>query len=212
VPYQDEIEEGCLIDLDEVRVPVLEVLAGSGGGGSRAVVVGGVVGAGLGGAGGGVDMLVAVLYYLGEDLRVDVGERDAVVGAIILDHVADGLRLHRDRLLHLELLAVGALERDHLLLALGRHGGRWIGICRRGGERNPSSSCCARRLEWADWGLRLLYRTREDLRFVWRPMEGTGASVRIGSMCSWNGIENHSFHTIPWRPSRAICDFGILIA
>jgi hypothetical protein len=37
-------------------------------------------------------------YYLGEDLRVDVGERDTVVGAIILDHVADGLRLHCDRL------------------------------------------------------------------------------------------------------------------
>uniref|UniRef100_A0A8R7UMU3 Uncharacterized protein n=2 Tax=Triticum urartu TaxID=4572 RepID=A0A8R7UMU3_TRIUA len=58
----------------------------------------------------------------GEDLGVDVGERGAVVGAVVLYHVADGLRLHGDRLLDLKFLTVEALERDHLLLAfLGRH-------------------------------------------------------------------------------------------
>ena len=77
-----------------------------------------------------MDVLVAVLDDLGEDLRVDVGERDAVVGAVVLDHVADGLRLHGHRLLHLELLVVGAPQGNHLLVvALGRH--RWIeeGCC-----------------------------------------------------------------------------------
>lgn len=115
--YQDEVEEGGL--LDEVGVPVLEVLAGGrrhGCGGGRGVV------GGLGGRGGrGVHVLVAVLDDLGEDLGVDVGERDAVVGAVVLDHVADRLRLHRHRLLHLELLPVGALQGDHLLLSLSRH-------------------------------------------------------------------------------------------
>lgn len=117
--YQDEVEEGGLVDLDEVGVPVLEVLAGGrrhGCGGGRGVV------GGLGGRGGrGVHVLVAVLDDLGEDLGVDVGERDAVVGAVVLDHVADRLRLHRHRLLHLELLPVGALQGDHLLLSLSRH-------------------------------------------------------------------------------------------
>ena len=134
--YQDEVEQRGLIDLDEVGVPVLKVFTGG------SVAVGGgcprVVGAGLGRrgrCGRGVDVLVAVLDDLGEDLGVDVGERDAVVGAVVLDHVTDGLRLHGDRLLHLELLAVGALERDHLLLALGRHRSGWGGWTRRIGSQ-----------------------------------------------------------------------------
>jgi len=34
-----------------------------------------------------VDVLVTVLDDLGENLGIDVGERDAVVGAVVLDHV-----------------------------------------------------------------------------------------------------------------------------
>ena len=60
--YQDEVEERGLVDLDEVSIPVLEVLTGGGG----AVGGGGthVVGTGLGGC-GGMYVLVAVLDYLG---------------------------------------------------------------------------------------------------------------------------------------------------
>lgn len=39
---------------------------------------------------GGVDVLVAVRDDYGEDLGVDVGERDDIAGVIILDHVVDG--------------------------------------------------------------------------------------------------------------------------
>ena len=108
-----------MIDLDQLSVPFLEVLAadsGVGGGGS-----GGILKL------GGVDMLGAVLDDYGEELGVDVGDRDAVIGAVILNHEADGLRLHRHRRLHLELHVVGAPESDHLLLAL------------TGCHRNPSS-------------------------------------------------------------------------
>ena len=116
--YLDEVDESGLIDLDLLGVPFLEVLAadsGVGGGGGGVLKL------------GGMGVLGAVLDDYGEELGVNVGDQDAVIGAVILNHVADGLRLHRHRLLHLEFHLVGALESDHLLLALA------------GCHRNPSS-------------------------------------------------------------------------
>lgn len=118
--HQDEIEEGGLVDLDELGVERLEL------------VLDGLVGLHGGGAGrrrrrrrppaARLDVLAAVLDYLGEDLGGDVGERDAGVGALVLDHVADGLGLHGHGLRDLEHLALAAAEGDHRLrLRLGRH-------------------------------------------------------------------------------------------
>ncbi|RYQ81141.1 hypothetical protein Ahy_Scaffold1g107150 [Arachis hypogaea] len=59
-----------------------------------------------------LDVLLAVLDDLRKDLAGDVGERDAAVGAIVLDHVLDRLRFQRHRLVHLERLSVRALEGD----------------------------------------------------------------------------------------------------
>jgi hypothetical protein len=57
----------------------------------------------------------------GEDFGGDVGQRYDVVGSAALDHVLDGLRLHRLLLRQLELLAVGASQCHHLhLLLAGR--------------------------------------------------------------------------------------------
>jgi len=66
-------------------------------------------------------VLVAVLEHLGEGLRVDFGEQDAVVAASVgsglVDHAAHGLRQQRRRLPHLEARSdVGADEHDRLLL------------------------------------------------------------------------------------------------
>ena len=76
---QDEVEEGGLVDLDELGVKALEVL-GRGGGCSGGGGVGVSDGAGVSRFGAGLDVLLAVLDDLGEDLGVDVGERDPVVG------------------------------------------------------------------------------------------------------------------------------------
>lgn len=69
-------------------------------------------------------MLFAVLDDLGEDFAGDVGDRNDVVDAVVLDHVLDGLRLDGDRLVDLEDLAIGAAEDDLLagVLRRGRHG------------------------------------------------------------------------------------------
>ena len=64
-------------------------------------------------------MLVRVLDDLGEDFASDVGKRDAVIGAIVLDHVADGLRLESNDLVDFKRLAIGALESN---LLGGGHG------------------------------------------------------------------------------------------
>lgn len=119
--HQDEIEEGGLVDLDELGVERLELvldgLVGLHGGGGGGVAVGGG-----GRPAARLDVLAAVLDYLGEDLGGDVGERDAGVGALVLDHVADGLGLHGHGLRDLEHLALAAAEGDHRLrLRLGRH-------------------------------------------------------------------------------------------
>jgi hypothetical protein len=85
-----------------------------------------ILGGPVGGAGrvarpGRLGVLVAILDDLDEDVGGDVGERDAFVGAAVLDHFLEGHRLHRHRLLHLELLVVAAAEHQHLLLHLLSH-------------------------------------------------------------------------------------------
>jgi hypothetical protein len=108
--HQDEVEEGGLVHFDELGVEALEIIHDVLGlGGDLAVL-------GVGSA--GLDVPPAELDDLGEDLGGDVGERYAVVGATFLDHVFDGLRLHRLRLGHLVLMAVGAAQRQHLHLLL----------------------------------------------------------------------------------------------
>lgn len=92
---QDEIEERGLVDLDEIRVPGLEIFL-------RRFVVGI----------GGIDVFLAVLDDFSEDLAGNVGERDAAVGAVVLNHVLYSLRLQRHRLVHLERLPVGTLQGD----------------------------------------------------------------------------------------------------
>lgn len=101
---QDEIEEGGLIDLDEVSVPGLEIVVGGGGG---AVV-------GL----GSLNVLLAVLDDLGKDLARNVRKGNSVVGAVVLDHVLNRLGFESHRLVDLESLAIGALQR---YLSAGRH-------------------------------------------------------------------------------------------
>lgn len=91
---QYEIEEGGLVDPDKVGVPGLEVLIVG-----RAVV-------GL----SSVDVLLAVLDDLGQDLAGDVGKWDPIVRTIVLDHVLYRLRLQGHRLVHLERLAVRAFQ------------------------------------------------------------------------------------------------------
>ena len=94
---QDEIEERGLVDLDEFSVPGLEIVLGGFVFGIR-----------------GLDVLLAVLDNLRQDLARHVRQRDAAVGAVVLDHVLYRLRLQRHRLLHLESLAVRTLQRDFL--------------------------------------------------------------------------------------------------
>ncbi|RDX70492.1 hypothetical protein CR513_50258, partial [Mucuna pruriens] len=92
---QDEIEERGLIDLDEIGVPRLEIFVGGLLIGIRSL-----------------NVLFAVLDYLGQDLACDVGKRDAAICAIVLDHMLDRLRFQRHCLVHLERLAVRTLQGD----------------------------------------------------------------------------------------------------
>jgi hypothetical protein len=87
------------------------------------IIRGGLLGLGgglavLGVRGSGRYVPPAELSDHGEDFGGDVGQRYDVVGSAVLDHVLDGLRLHRPRLGQLELLAVGASQRHHLHLLL----------------------------------------------------------------------------------------------
>ena len=100
--HQGEIEESGLIDLDELGVPSLELVFSGGP----------IIGLGR------LDMLLAELDDLGQNPARDVGERDLAIGAAVLDQVFDRLRLHGERLVDIERLAVGAPEGD---LLGGRH-------------------------------------------------------------------------------------------
>ena len=94
---QDKIEERGLVDLDEIGVPGFEIVLGGFVFGIR-----------------GLDVLLAVLDHLRQDLARHVRQRDAAVGAVVLDHVLYRLRLQRHRLVHLESLAVRTLQCDLL--------------------------------------------------------------------------------------------------
>lgn len=97
--YQNKVEERGLVDFDEVGVENLKFVIG-----------GGYLVLGLGGSGSGssVDVPFAVLDDLGEDFTGDVGDRNDVVDAVVLDHVLYRLRLNGDGLVNLENLAIGA--------------------------------------------------------------------------------------------------------
>ena len=96
---KDKIKECALVDFYEVSVKSFEVLVG-----------GNVAVRRL----GSLDMALAVLYDLGEDLARNVGERNNVVSAVVLDHMLDRLRLQSHRFLQLESLTVITLQDDHL--------------------------------------------------------------------------------------------------
>ena len=93
--YQNEIEKSSLIDINKVTIPGLEIVFG---------------GEGIGG--GSINVFTAVLDDFGENFTVDVGKRDAVMGAVVFDHMADGLRLEGNGIVDLEIVAIGALESD----------------------------------------------------------------------------------------------------
>ena len=63
-----------------------------------------------------LDVLLAVLDDLGQDLACHVREGDSGSGAIVLDHLLDRRRLERHGLVDLEGLTVRAREGDLLLL------------------------------------------------------------------------------------------------
>ncbi|KAK9028906.1 hypothetical protein V6N11_026042 [Hibiscus sabdariffa] len=69
--YQDEIKEGGLVDLDEISIP-----------GFKLILEGGFR---------WLDVFLAILDYFREDPAGDVGQRDAVISAIVLNHVLNGL-------------------------------------------------------------------------------------------------------------------------
>jgi len=138
---QNEIKERGLVDLDEIGVPGLEIFL-------RGFVVGI----------GGVDVFFAVLDDFGEDLAGDVGERDAAVGAVVLNHVLYRLRLQRHRLVHLERLAVRTLQGDlprwwhdfistmMMMLILKER------IERKGKVTNPNFSLIGMKRQIISWG------------------------------------------------------------
>jgi len=94
---QNEIEERGLINLDKFSIPGLEFILGR-------LFIGAI----------GLNVLLAVLDDLGENLACDVGKRDPTVGAIVLYHMLYRLRLESDNLIHFEGLTIGTLERDLL--------------------------------------------------------------------------------------------------
>lgn len=94
-----------LDDFDEVGVESLEFVTG------QWKLVLSLTGSGYS---GGVNVLFLVLDDLGEDLPGGIGERNHVVGAIVLDQVFDCLRLNGDGFLHLEHIFVGVSEDDLL--------------------------------------------------------------------------------------------------
>lgn len=120
---QDEVEEGGLVDLDELGVPGLEVFVGGGGGG----------------------VLLEVDDDLGEDFAGDVWEGDEAIGAGVLHHVLDGSGLRRLLRSQLELLSVVGLHPYHprSLGLISRHLDRlrercsWWGMERGLDFRNP---------------------------------------------------------------------------
>lgn len=59
-------------------------------------------------------MALAVLDDLGQDLAGNVGEWDAGIGAIVLDHMLDRLGFKSDGLLDLESFRIGAFQNNHL--------------------------------------------------------------------------------------------------
>jgi hypothetical protein len=133
-------------------------------------------------------VLLAVLDDLGEDLGVDVGDRDAVVGAAVLDHVQDGPRLPRHRLLHLEVLLVAADQHQHLVLprrCVRRHrsdrrGGKGVevvvGWCGEEATRqNPSGGSDGVEIEGDGDGLQLHAGVAEGRRGAY-------------GICSWAGM------------------------
>ncbi|GER40845.1 ABC superfamily ATP binding cassette transporter, partial [Striga asiatica] len=106
--YQNKIKERGLVHFDKIRVEILEIVIRG-----RFVVR-------LGGRGGGrVHVALAVLDHLREDLTGDVRERDNVVGALVLNHVLNSLRLDSNRLFHLENLAIRAPQ-SYLLASVLR--------------------------------------------------------------------------------------------
>lgn len=94
--HQDEIEQGSLINIDEFGIPRFETVI------STIFRI------------GRLNVLLAVLNDLRQDLAGDIGDRDGAIDAVILDNVPDGLGLKSHRLFHLEGLAVGALQ-DYLI-------------------------------------------------------------------------------------------------
>lgn len=71
---QDEIEQRGLINLDEISIPSLKLILGGFLIGIRSL-----------------DVLLAILDHLSQDLAGDVGKRDAAVGAVVLNHMLDRL-------------------------------------------------------------------------------------------------------------------------
>ncbi len=76
-PYQDKIEQCGLIHLHEIQVPGLDFVLRR----SRLVVAGLLV----------IDMVLTILDHLGQNLAGDVGERNRMIHARVLDHVLHGL-------------------------------------------------------------------------------------------------------------------------
>ncbi|KAF3782556.1 hypothetical protein EJ110_NYTH16700 [Nymphaea thermarum] len=102
--YQNEIEEHCLVHLNKLGIPRLELFF-------LDLVVAGLL---------GIAVHFAVLDDLRQDLVGNVGQGDAGISTTILDHLSDRLRFLRHRLLHLQHLVVGALDRYRLPFLL-RH-------------------------------------------------------------------------------------------
>lgn len=106
--HHDDVIEDVLLNVDVVSV----LGDGLPLGGGPAVEAGGL-------AGGEVGVLLAVLEDLGEGLGGDI-EGDPALGATVVDHVRQRLRLLRHRLIHLLLLPVRAPRRYLLLRILRR--------------------------------------------------------------------------------------------
>mmetsp|Transcript_1240 Transcript_1240/g.5085 ORF Transcript_1240/g.5085 Transcript_1240/m.5085 type:complete len:212 (-) Transcript_1240:64-699(-) len=94
VGSQDELEEGGLVDLDELRVEVLILLR-------FALLL--------------LRVVLAVVDHLLQDLGGNVGERDGRLESGVLDHVLDCLRLEGNLLGHLELLGLRGDEGDEFV-------------------------------------------------------------------------------------------------